>query len=223
MRLFTTQRDRTRALAALALLATLLFAGSALFSQLLPSDPQAVRTWVLSFGPFAPLAFVALQALQVVVAPIPGQVLAFAGGYLFGSVWGTVFSVAGAAVGSVVVFALARRLGRPFVEDVLDPDVLSEFDSLVAGDGVVVLFLVFLVPGLPDDAICLLAGVTRVPIWQLTVVAILGRLPGYFLVAYAGAQAAADQFVTVGVVLGALALLSVVVYWRRDAVLEAVR
>ncbi|MEF8827066.1 MAG: hypothetical protein V5A34_11250 [Halapricum sp.] len=48
----------------------------------------------------APLAFVLLQAVQVVIAPIPGQVLALASGWLFGLVWGTVYSIIGATLGS---------------------------------------------------------------------------------------------------------------------------
>ncbi|MFB6072583.1 MAG: TVP38/TMEM64 family protein [Halobacterium sp.] len=225
MRLFTSPRDRTRALVALAAVVAVLAVGSAAFARLVPAldDPGALRTWVLSFGALAPVAFVGLQALQVVVAPVPGQILGFAGGYLFGSVWGTAFSVAGATMGSVVVFAVARRLGRPFVEDVVEPAVLVEFDRIVEENGLAALFAVFLVPGLPDDAVCLVAGVTRVPIWQLTAVSVLGRLPGYFLVAYAGERAASEQFASAAVVLGALAVLSLVVYWKRDAVLARLR
>lgn len=221
MRLFTSPRDRVRALVALAAVVGAFAVGGLLFARLVPAgaDPAAVREWVRSFGGLAPVAFVSLQALQVVVAPVPGQVLGFAGGYLFGSVWGTALSVTGATIGSVVVFVLARRLGRPFVEDVLEPAVLAEFDDVVANDGRVALFAVFLVPGLPDDAICLVAGVTRIPIWQLTVVGVLGRLPGYFLVAYAGERAANEAFGETALVLAALAALSVVVYWQRDALL----
>lgn len=213
-----------RAFAALASLAAAIAAASLFLAAAVPTgDPRAVREWVLSFGPLAPAAFVSLQALQVVVAPIPGQVLAFAAGYLFGSTWGTVFSVAGATLGSLVVFVLARRLGRPFVEDVVDTDVLDEFDRVVETDGRLALFLVFLLPGLPDDAICLAAGITRIPIPQLVVVSVLGRLPGYFVIAYAGSEAANAQFAHTAAVLVSLVMLSGVVYWRRDQVLAWLR
>jgi uncharacterized membrane protein YdjX (TVP38/TMEM64 family) len=174
---------------------------------------------VLSFGPLAPVSFVALQAAQVVFAPPLGQVLGFAGGYLFGALKGTALSLLGATIGSVVAFVAARRLGWPFVEDVLADGVVETVDDLVARDGVVVLFAVFLVPGLPDDAICLLAGLTAVPVWQLTAVTVLGRLPGYLVVAYAGDRAASASLVESAVVLGVFAVLALVAYRKRDAIL----
>ncbi len=220
MRLFTTPRDRLRALTALVVLTGAVAVASLLFARALPDlgDPRAVRTWVRSFDTLAPVAFVALQATQVVVAPIPGQVLGFAGGYLFGATAGTALSLAGATIGSVVVFVAARRLGRPFVEDVLDPGVLSTFDDLVDRGGPLVLFVVFLLPGLPDDAICLLAGLTTIPIWQLTAVSLVGRLPGYYLTAYAGDRAAASSFTETAVLLAGLTLAAVAAYVWRDAV-----
>ena len=60
-------------------------------------------------GPFAPLLFVALQTLQVIVAPVPGQILAGVGGYLFGPLVGTGYSMLGVVLGSIVVFVLTRR------------------------------------------------------------------------------------------------------------------
>jgi uncharacterized membrane protein YdjX (TVP38/TMEM64 family) len=50
-------------------------------------------------GILAPLAFVALQIVQVILAPIPGQTLAGGGGYLFGTLWGTVYSMIGVVLG----------------------------------------------------------------------------------------------------------------------------
>lgn len=221
MRLFTTPRDRLRALTALVALTAALAVATLLFARALPDlgDPRAVRAWVRSFGALAPVAFVALQATQVVVAPVPGQVLGFAAGYLFGAAAGTALSLAGATIGSVVVFVAARRLGRPFVEDVLDPDVLAAFDDLVARGGPLVLFAVFLLPGLPDDAVCLLAGLTTIPVWQLTAVSLVGRLPGYFLTAYAGERAAASSFTETAVLLAAFTIAAAVAYAWRDAVL----
>jgi uncharacterized membrane protein YdjX (TVP38/TMEM64 family) len=224
VRLFASHRDRVRALVALAAVLAVFAAGTLAFAAALPDlgDPLAVRDWVLSFGPLAPVAFVLLQAAQVVFAPIPGQVLGFAGGYLFGTLEGTALSLTGATIGSVVVFVAARRLGRPFVEDVVADEVIETFDGLVARDGVLVLFAVFLVPGLPDDAICLLAGLTTVPVWQLTAVSVLGRLPGYLVVAYAGDRAASASLAESALLLAVFAVLALAAYRKRDAILERV-
>jgi len=63
----------------------------------------------------AVLIFIGLQALQVVAAPVPGEVTGFAGGMLFGTVSGIIYSTIGLTIGSWIAFMLARIAGRPLV------------------------------------------------------------------------------------------------------------
>lgn len=180
------------------------------------TDPEALRAWVEGFGPWAPVAFVALQAGQVVVAPIPGQAAGLLGGYLFGAVRGGLYSVIGATIGSAVVFWLSRRYGRSYVEDVLAPETLARFDALVSENGRAGLFLVFLVPGLPDDAICFVGGMTEIPLWQLVALAAVGRAPSLFVVALIGADLADERFASAALLGVAVAALAGVGYLYRD-------
>jgi uncharacterized membrane protein YdjX (TVP38/TMEM64 family) len=172
------------------------------------ADPETVRAAIRATGPLAPLAFLTIQALQVLVAPIPGQVLGFVAGYLFGVVLGTALSVAGATVGGYVAFVLARRYGRPVVERLVTADAIALFDGVSADHGRLVLFLFFLVPGLPDDAICFLAGVSEMDTRSFLLASVVGRTPGYFLVALAGAQVADARTTEAAALLVALAALS---------------
>lgn len=139
----------------------LLIAAGALLAAREPpwlADAERLRAFFLSFGVLAPVAFVLVQAAQVVVAPLPGQVLGFAAGYLFGAVAGTVLSVGGATLGTYLAVRLARRYGRPAVERLVRPTTIDQFDAAVEERGRLALLVVSLVPGLPDDAICLAAG-----------------------------------------------------------------
>lgn len=223
--IFTTQRGRTATFVLVGALALGLLGAALLFQRALPvlSDPVAVRGWLAGFGPAAPLAFVALQALQVVFAPIPGQVLGVASGYLFGVWWGTLYALVGGTIGTLVAFSLARRFGRPYVERVVRADVLSAFDNLAGRRGLLALFLVFLLPGLPDDALCLVGGLTRLPVRQMVVVSVAGRFPGYFLFNVAGAGLADGDLVTAVAVAVVMGVASALVLWRREAVLAWIR
>ncbi|MDS0301056.1 VTT domain-containing protein [Halogeometricum sp. S1BR25-6] len=140
-----------------------------------------------------------------------------------GVLHGTTYSLIGAALGSTVAFLVARRYGRPYVERGIATDTLSAFDRIVAREGQFALFFVFLVPGLPDDAICFMAGITRLPLWKLVVISAVGRIPGYLLVCYAGSQFATANYLGTTVVLGLMAFASALVYWRKDAVLARIR
>ena len=58
-------------------------------------DPETIRAYVLGFGALAPAAFVLIQIVQVLLAPVPGHALAVAGGYLFGPWLGAAYSLSG--------------------------------------------------------------------------------------------------------------------------------
>lgn len=186
-------------------------------------DVRALRAWIEQFGALAPLAFVLLQALQVIVAPIPGQALALVAGALFGPVAGTVYSVTGVLVGSAVAFSLAKRYGRPFVESVLHEDVIERFDGFVDRVGLPGLLVFVVVPGLPDDAICFLSGLTKWRLRTFLVVISLGRLPAYVLTVYAGGKLASGQFVQAAVLLGIVIALAVIGYYKQEAIRDAVQ
>lgn len=156
VRVFADARSRRSALFLLAVGLALLVGMSGVVGRAFPwlNDPVAVRRAVGMFGPLAPAAFLLLQAAQVLVAPIPGHVLAVASGYLFGTGLGTAVSLAGAVLGSYVAFGLSRRYGRPYVERVIDREALEIFDAVSHEHGLLAFFLVFVLPGLPDDVIC---------------------------------------------------------------------
>ncbi|WP_458204780.1 TVP38/TMEM64 family protein [Haladaptatus sp. NG-SE-30] len=222
IRIFTSARSRRTTLAYLAIISILFVGVSVLLPKQFPvlTDANALREYVQGYGLFAPVVFVLLQAGQVVLAPIPGQLLAFGSGYLFGPVYGTLYSVIGATLGSYVAFSLARRFGRPYVEKVVRVETLGRFDALVGRRGLIALFFVFMIPGLPDDVICFVGGLTEMDIRKMVAVSFLGRLPAYFLINLAGAQLAADRFVQTGLIVGFLLVLSAWGYLKRDALLR---
>jgi len=158
-------------------------------SSLLFEDTQRIVTWVKGCGPWAPLAIIVMQTGQVLLAPIPGQVVGVAAGYLFGVVLGTLYSLVGTAGGSWIAFTLARAFGRPFVERLAAPQTLARLDAGAQRRGLFFFAVVFLLPFLPDDLACFAAGVTRIPIPALMVVAITARAPGILVSTWLGANA----------------------------------
>jgi uncharacterized membrane protein YdjX (TVP38/TMEM64 family) len=84
--------------------------------------------FINSFGSYSVPIFIVLQILQVIIAPIPGEVTGFIGGYLYGPFLGTLYSTIGLAIGSLIAFLLARWLGVPFVEKVISAQVIEKYD-----------------------------------------------------------------------------------------------
>ncbi|WP_380674297.1 TVP38/TMEM64 family protein [Salinigranum sp. GCM10025319] len=222
MRVFESPEARRSALFHLGVVAVAVIALGVALVEYAPfvTDPEWVRTTVDGMGPYAPLAFIALQATQVVLAPIPGQTLAVVGGYLFGPI-GAVYSVVGVAIGSSVVLVLSRRYGRPFVERVVAGDVLDRFDTFVDEYGLLGLVVVFSLPTFPDDAICAIAGLTSIRLRTILVVLVVARTPTFVLATLVGDGLAAAQYrLVVGILIG-VGVSVVAVYVFRERLLAA--
>jgi uncharacterized membrane protein YdjX (TVP38/TMEM64 family) len=177
-------------------------------------DPETLVSWMRNWGRWAPLVTIGLHILQVITAPIPGTALDAVNGLLFGPWLGTLYSMIGLISGSWLAMLLARRFGRPLVERFVDAALIARLDGLVKQYGSVFIFLIFLIPFLPDDAICFLAGLTPIPILELVILAMLGRLPGVFFANLLGSRVttlAAWQWV----LLAGLFALILALFWRK--------
>ncbi len=143
----------------LFILAGVVFLGTYLYySQLcsqavklyhLYQDHHELKKVISSFGPYAPLAYILLQIIQVVIAPIPGGAVEFLGGYLFGVKGGFVYSMIGLILGSWFAFSLARIFEKIAVEKFVSAETRKKFDYLVEHEGVILSFVLFLLPGFP--------------------------------------------------------------------------
>lgn len=146
-----------------------------------------LQSWTRSL-PALPLWFVGAQFLQVVLAPIPGQLMALLGGWLFGFGAGLGLTMLGLALGSALAMCLGRWGGRPLLQRLLPRPLLMRFDHLAANSGYLSFFLLFLLPALPDDALCLVAGLTPLRLRWLMLVCLLGRFPGMAILSWAGSH-----------------------------------
>ena len=177
-------------------------------------DRAALQAWVASFGAWAPLVGIALNAAQVIAAPIPGQVIGLANGYLFGAWLGTFYSLLGVMLGTGIVLVLTRRWGRPLVVKLVPNTQLGKLDRLVARRGTLFFFLIFLLPFLPDDLTCFAIGLTDLPLGQMLVLIAIGRLPGLIVASWVGANAASLSITAwVVLIVGASALALAYLRW----------
>ncbi|WP_050048294.1 TVP38/TMEM64 family protein [Halanaeroarchaeum sulfurireducens] len=224
MQVFASRKDRRRALLSAMVVVMafgLLYLAVQRYAPFLFRS-AALRAWIAEFGVIAPLVFIVLQILQVIIAPIPGQVFALVAGYLFGGVAGTVYSLTGVIIGSAIAFCLARRYGRSFVEDILHDDVLVRFDGFVERVGIPGLFAIFLVPGIPDDVICFLSGLTTIRLRTFLVIVAVGRFPAYVITVFAGGDFASGQYGRALVLMGIAVFFSAVGYFYQKQIRRSV-
>ena len=115
-------------------------------------------------GYLAPLIFVIIQIVQVVIPIIPGGISQGVGVLMFGPIWGFVYNYVGICIGSIIVFFIARRYGMPLIKKMFKKELVDKyigwldkgkkFDKFFA--------LAIFLPVAPDDFLCYLAGITNI-------------------------------------------------------------
>ena len=180
------------------------------------SSQQSLEDFVLKFGILAPIIFIFIVILQVLFAPIPGQLTGLASGYIFGALFGTIYSMVGLIIGSWIAFTLSRRYGRPFVEKVVKKETLKKFDKILLKNGLFTLFLIYLLPIFPDDAICYVAGLSKIKIKDLVIISAIGRLPGFIILNLVGAKLISQNSNLSFIILGALMIISFIAYLNKN-------
>ncbi|MFO8084491.1 MAG: VTT domain-containing protein, partial [Desulfobacterales bacterium] len=150
------------------------------------TDREQTKAFITSFGRGAPLVFIVIQILQVLLAPFPGEATGFIGGFLFGATKGFLYSSIGLTVGSVINFTIGRFLGKRFVRKLIPPAQLERMDSLVKHQGVIVVFALFAFPGFPKDYLCLFLGLSTIPFKIFIILTAIGRMPGTLMLSLQG-------------------------------------
>jgi uncharacterized membrane protein YdjX (TVP38/TMEM64 family) len=179
------------------------------------TDREWIRATVESYGWAAPLVFIGVQVAQVIAAPIPGEATGFIGGYLFGTLQGFLYSSIGLGIGSMINFGIGRFLGERFVRRLIPEEKFKRIDRLVNRQGVIAVFLMFIIPGFPKDYLSLALGLTTLPIKVFAVMAFIGRMPGTLVLSLQGASLYDQNYFMVAIVAAACLVLVLPAYrWR---------
>jgi uncharacterized membrane protein YdjX (TVP38/TMEM64 family) len=183
-------------------------------------DNQFMKDKLVQWGAAAPVIFIVIQALQVVVAPIPGEVTGILGGFVFGEWVGLIYSSLGLTIGSLAAFGLGRWLGDSYVRNLVSEETWNKLGFIVEAEGTILCFIIYLIPGLPKDIICYLFGLSPMPFWVFAVVSTLGRIPGTWVLSAQGAKTATGHYIEVIVLTMIVAALAVPLYYYRHRIVD---
>jgi len=144
------------------MVATLVAGAFAAAAVLLPHSPSDLRLALAGFGALAPLVALGAWAL-LTPALFPGTVLAAACGLAFGGPVGSAVAGAGAVVGGLTAFALARTVARAPIARMLERrERLRRAGEVLERRGFHAVLAARLMPGVPVTWLHYLAGVSPV-------------------------------------------------------------
>jgi uncharacterized membrane protein YdjX (TVP38/TMEM64 family) len=186
-------------------------------------DRALLKQTLQAWGWLAPGVFIIIQALQVVISPIPGEATGLLGGFLFGLAPGFIYSTFGLTLGTIAAFGAGRWLGIHFVRRLVRAETWDKLGFIVEAEGAVIAFVIYLIPGFPKDIVSYLFGISPMPFWVFALVSTLGRMPGTWVLSAQGAKAAAGRFVELSLILAVAAAIAIPLYYYRGRILGWIR
>lgn len=152
-------------------------------------DPYKIKNWIVSYGKYGIVVFLFIQFLQVVAFFIPGEIVQIAGGYIYGTLLGSIISILGITFGSIVAYGISRIYGKPLVNKIISDKNLKFFNKVLnLGSINFIVFLLYLIPGIPKDILAYICGISNIKFKDFIFYSTLGRLPGVITSAYFGSK-----------------------------------
>lgn len=141
------------------------------------TDREKLEMLVKESGIWGPLLFVLIQMVQVVIPIIPGGITCGVGVVIFGAWYGLLYNYIGIVAGSLINFYLARRYGQCFVKYFVKEETYDKYVGWLEKGKKFDKFFAFAIffPCAPDDALCLIAGLTKMTWKKFTATILLGK------------------------------------------------
>lgn len=174
-------------------------------------NPEEFALWMKSFGTVGALILIGFQALQIIFAVIPGEVIQIASGTAFGGFFGSLYSIIGLLLGSFIVFFAVRYLGFGFINALVPKKHLEKYTKLLNDPKFeIILFVIFIIPGLPKDILVYFAGLTPIKPLRFFLISLIARSPAIIGSAVIGASLGKENY-TVVIIIAAIAVVAFVI------------
>jgi uncharacterized membrane protein YdjX (TVP38/TMEM64 family) len=182
-------------------------------------DKAFLKATVQGWGWMGPIVFILIQALQVVISPIPGEATGLVGGFLFGPGLGFLYSTIGLTAGTLICFGIGRWLGKTVILRFLAPPYWEKLGFIVEAEGAILCFILYVIPGFPKDIISYLFGLSPLPLWVFGLVSTLGRMPGTWILSAQGGSVAAGQLREAALLTALVVAAALPLYYYRQRIL----
>ncbi len=179
---------------------------------------QTFKQTIDSYGSWGVIVAFGIQMLQVVVSPIPGEVIEVGMGLCFGWFWGAVICLLGSALAAAIIMLFIKKFGVKVVELFVSVDKINEFKFInnerkLTG----LIFLLYILPGTPKDPLIFFFGLTKIRTLDFVVIQTVARIPSVVSSTIGGEFIVDDNMwgaVIVFAVTGAVALIGLLCYGK---------
>lgn len=185
------------------------------------ANPDVFKNMLTSYGTSGIAVFIGIQIVQVIIAALPGDLIQIAGGYIYGTFYGSIYSMVGITLGSIIVFYASRLLGYSLINLFVPKELLQKFSFLINNPrSEIAMFILFLIPGLPKDTLSYLAGITPVKPMTFFVISSVARIPALVASTYIGANLQQGNYAVVAAVSAISCILIIAGFLKKDRIIS---
>lgn len=170
-------------------LTVILFIGLTVALYLVGFQGDWIKPIIESTGVFGYIIYVLLQVLiTTIMCFVPATTFTFTllSVQLFGTLTGFLLSAIGCWLSSMLMFFIGKRFGEPFIDWLVGKPARIKAQNMVSGRATVLVPVMLACPFFPDDAICMVSGLTKMKYWYFAVVAAVCRTIGVGVTAFLG-------------------------------------
>ena len=167
------------------------------------------------------IILILLQMAQIVISVLPGQPIQLAGSYLYGVFGGYIISLIGAVLGSIITYYIAGFLGRDALHVVFGEERVNDYvHKLNSSKAYLIIFLIYLIPGIPKDIVSYVAGVSEVRARPFILISTIGRTPGVLGSLLIGKFIKDGNYVGIGVTAVIVAIIFLICWKNKDKLMK---
>ena len=169
------------------------------------------KAYIDGIGVFGWFVTLGIQLLQIFIAFIPGEPVELMLGFVWGPWIGLLTCLLGIFIGTLVIFLLVKRFGRPFVRKIVGDKDLSTYKFLSDPKKIdLTVFVLFFIPGTPKDALTYIAPLAPIKPARYLLIATLARIPSVITSTLLGDSIAEGEYLIAVIVFAVTALISVI-------------
>lgn len=177
-------------------------------------DPEGFRQWAGSQGILGRIVLVAIMAMQVVIAIMPGEIIEIGAGYTFGSLEGMLLCLLGAAAGSSLIYCFTKRFGFRLAEAFITREKMGSLRFLRNSKRLnLLIFLLFFLPGTPKDLITYFIGLTPMRLSTFLILSSIARIPSVITSTVTGNALGVQDYRLAVIVFVCTAIVSAAGLW----------
>lgn len=159
------------------------------------TDASKMEEFLRSTEPFSPIVFFIIQIFQTIIPIMPGAITIPAGAIIFGDFWGFVLNYSSIVVGSIMAFWICRTYGRRVLWILIGEKAFQKYMRILDKPTFRRSFILgMIVPFMPADIFCMVAGVSNMS-WKFFMIVLIICKP-VSLYLYTGAGIYVTKFLS---------------------------